>query len=213
MATRVGVAGVMVLLSVGAAPQAVAAPAPAVVSEVTAAQLGTSWRPGCPLEPEQLRRVELDHLGFDNQIHRGEIIVHQAVVDETIEIFADLLDMGFPIQKMRNVANYPNSDDQLVMEDNNTSAFNCRDIPGSGSWSHHAYGRAIDINPRLNPFIPRSGPFEPRNAEVFLDRDRIDPGLLKADDAAVRAFTDRGWRWGGYWSTPIDYQHFERPAS
>jgi len=21
---------------------------------------------------------------------------------------------------------------------------------------------------------------------------------------------DRGWRWGGYWRTPIDYQHFER---
>jgi D-alanyl-D-alanine carboxypeptidase len=26
----------------------------------------------------------------------------------------------------------------------------------------------------------------------------------------MAVFTDRGWRWGGYWRTPIDYQHFER---
>ena len=36
------------------------------------------------------------------------------------------------------------------------------------------------------------------------------PGLLHEGDPAVRVFTDRGWRWGGYWRTPIDYQHFER---
>jgi hypothetical protein len=22
-------------------------------------------------------------------------------------------------------------------------------------------------------------------------------------------FTDRGWRWGGAWRNPVDYQHFE----
>jgi D-alanyl-D-alanine carboxypeptidase len=25
-------------------------------------------------------------------------------------------------------------------------------------------------------------------------------------------FTDRGWQWGGDWTNPIDYQHFERAA-
>jgi hypothetical protein len=34
--------------------------------------------------------------------------------------------------------------------------------------------------------------------------------MLHAGDAAVRTFTDRGWRWGGDWRNPIDYQHFER---
>ncbi|PRC61979.1 hypothetical protein C6A85_05560, partial [Mycobacterium sp. ITM-2017-0098] len=24
-----------------------------------------------------------------------------------------------------------------------------------------------------------------------------------------RAFTGRGWVWGGYWRTPLDYQHVE----
>ena len=31
-----------------------------------------------------------------------------------------------------------------------------------------------------------------------------------SSDPVVHIFTDGGWRWGGYWTTP-DYQHFERP--
>ncbi|WP_196761560.1 M15 family metallopeptidase, partial [Mycobacterium avium] len=37
------------------------------------------------------------------------------------------------------------------------------------------------------------------------------PGLLHDGDPAVRAFADSGWRWGGQWTAPVDYQHFERP--
>jgi hypothetical protein len=96
------------------------------------------------------------------------------------------------------------------MEDNNTSAYNCRVIPGSGRWSRHAFGRAVDLNPLLNPEIDRTGAFQPENAAPYLDRTRTDPGVLHAGDAAVRVFTGRGWRWGGDWRTPLDYQHFER---
>jgi hypothetical protein len=107
---------------------------------------------------------------------------------------------------------YPSAEDELSMEDDNTSAFNCRGIPGSSRWSLHAYGRAIDINPLLNPSIDSAGTLEPKNAAVYLDRKRIDPGLLHSGDDAVRAFTDRGWTWGGNWKSPVDYQHFERPS-
>jgi hypothetical protein len=34
--------------------------------------------------------------------------------------------------------------------------------------------------------------------------------MLHAGDPVVRIFTDRGWRWGGDWHTPKDYQHFEK---
>jgi hypothetical protein len=184
-------------------------PAP-TIQPVSAADLGTSWRPGCPLEPSQLRRVSIDYLGFDDTVHRGELIVHEDLAAEVVAIFDQLLTLRYPIEKMRTVDNYPGASDDLSMEDNNTSAFNCRDIPGTGRWSLHAYGRAIDLNPRINPFIDRTGAFQPRNAAPYLDRNRTDPGLLHAGDPVVRVFTDRGWRWGGYWRTPIDYQHFER---
>lgn len=136
--------------------------------------------------------------------------MHEDLAAEVVAIFEQLQNLRYPIEKMRTVDNYPGASDELSMEDNNTSAFNCRDIPGTGRWSLHAFGRAIDINPRLNPFIDRTGAFQPRNSAPYLDRNRSDPGLLHGGDAVVRAFTDRGWRWGGYWRTPIDYQHFQR---
>lgn len=185
-------------------------PARQIAHPVTAADLGTSWRPGCPLEPRRLRRVEINYIGFDGQTHRGELIVHADLVAEVVAIFEQLHQLRYPIEKMQTVDHYPAADDELSMQDNNTSAFNCRDIPGTGRWSQHAYGRAIDVNPLLNPFIDSTGAFQPRTAAPYLDRNRTDPGLLHDGDPAVRVFTDRGWRWGGHWRTPIDYQHFER---
>ncbi|WP_244975566.1 M15 family metallopeptidase [Mycobacterium kubicae] len=198
--------------SAAAAPPTSAPPAPAAatVQPVTAAELGTTWQPGCPVEPEQLRRVEVDYVGLDGQTHRGPLIVHQDLVPDVIAIFDQLHRLGYPVDKMQTVDHYPNADDELSMEDNNTSAFNCRRIPGSDDWSPHAYGRAIDINTLLNPCLYVSGYFEPRNAAAYLDRNRTDPGLLHIGDPAVLAFTDRGWRWGGEWNAPLDYQHFER---
>lgn len=187
-----------------------AQPEPASVQPVTAADLGTTWRLGCPLPPEQLRRVELNHRGFDGQTHRGVLVVHQDVTAEVVAAFDELYRIGFPIEKMRTPDHYPNADDELSMRDNNTSAFSCRDIPGTGSWSLHAYGRAIDINPKLNPYVDRRGDHQPANSGPWVDRRRTDPGMLHDGDPAVRVFTDRGWQWGGHWRTPLDFQHFER---
>jgi D-alanyl-D-alanine carboxypeptidase len=183
---------------------------PATIQPVSAADLGPSWHPGCPLDPRHLRRVEVNYIGFDGKTHRGDLIVHEDLAAEVVAIFEQLLQLRYPIEKIRPVDNYPAADDELSMEDNNTSAFNCRHIPGTGHWSQHAFGRAIDLNPLLNPYIDRTGAFQPKNAAPYLDRNRTDPGVLHAGDAAVRIFTDRGWRWGGDWRTPIDYQHFER---
>ena len=191
-------------------PSAPPARATATVEPVTAAELGTTWRPGCPVEPEQLRRVDVDYLGFDGQTHRGALIVHEDLVPDVVAIFEQLHQLGYPVDKIRTVDHYPDANDELSMEDNNTSAFNCRHIPGTDEWSPHAYGRAIDINTLLNPCLYASGYFEPENAAAYLDRNRTDPGVLHNGDPAERVFTDRGWKWAGDWTTP-DYQHFERP--
>jgi hypothetical protein len=181
----------------------------ASVHPVTAAELAETWHPGCPIPPDSLRRVDLDYWGFDGRPHRGRLVVHQDLAAEVIAAFDQLFRLRFPIEKMRTVDHYPGAEDELSMRDNNTSAFNCRDIPGTGRWSLHAYGRAVDVNPRLNPYIDRGGDYQPANAGPFVDRARRDPGMLHDGDPAVRAFTDRGWAWGGHWPTPKDYQHFE----
>ncbi len=190
-------------------PTTVPQPAPAAVHPVTAADLGATWRPGCPVEPALLRRVEVDYVGFDGQTHRGALVVHRDVVDDVIAIFGQLRQMRYPIAKMQTVDHYPGAEDELSMEDNNTSAYNCRPLPGSTKPSMHAYGWAVDVNPLINPYIDSDGHIEPATAGPYLDRNRTDAGMLHAGDPAVRAFTDRGWRWGGDWRTPKDYQHFE----
>ncbi|MGP4020880.1 M15 family metallopeptidase [Saccharopolyspora sp. 5N708] len=195
-------------------PRTSAEPPPqftATVHPVTAEELGASWHPGCPVEPGELRRVELGHVGFDGQPHLGDLVVNQDRVPQVIAVFEQLYRIRYPIEKMRTVDHYPGAADELSMRDNNTSAFNCRDIPGRGRWSYHAYGRAIDVNPLINPYIDDTGAIQPMTAARYLDRKRNDPGMLHEGDPAVRAFTDRGWQWGGRWTSPIDYQHFELP--
>ena len=56
----------------------------------------------------------------------------------------------FPIRSLRTVDEFGGSDDDSMAADN-TSAFNCRDAVGGSGWSQHAYGKAIDVNPRENP--------------------------------------------------------------
>jgi hypothetical protein len=191
-----------------AAPRPAAAPGP-VVRTVTAEDLGATWRPGCPVAPESLRRVELNYVDPDGNLRRGALVVHLDVVEDVVEIFGRLAEQRYPIEKMQTVENYRGAEDELSMRDNNTSAFNCRPLPGSDNWSLHAYGRAIDLNPLVNPYIDGAGNLEPATAGRYLDRTLADPALLKPGDPAVLAFTDRGWRWGGAWRNPIDYQHFE----
>jgi hypothetical protein len=94
------------------------------------------------------------------------------------------------------------------MEGNNTSAFNYRLIAGKKTLSLHARGRAIDINPSLNPIIYRSGRISPRHATYDPQR----PGTLDESHPIVREFLKRGWRWGGHFKTLKDYHHFDPPG-
>lgn len=182
----------------------------AYIRPVTAERLGKSWREGCPVGPHQLRLINLSVLGFDRKVYRGELIVADAVATEVANTFADLYFARYPIERMRTVEKY-DADDDKSMAANNTSAFNCRPITGGTAWSNHSYGRAIDINTVQNPYISSSGAVYPPNGTPYVDRTRTDPGLIHADDSTVRAFENRGWSWGGYWKSPVDYQHFEKP--
>ncbi|GAA1679340.1 M15 family metallopeptidase [Fodinicola feengrottensis] len=197
----------LVLLSGLTAPDSLPAYS-ATTKTVTAADLGATWHSGCPVGPAQLRMISLTYYGMDQKAHAGQLVVNTDRVDQTIKIFGELYRMRYPIAKMVTPDHYPNADDELSMEDNNTSAYDCRDIPTSGALSYHAYGRAIDINTLINPYHDSQG-VQPKNGGPYLDRTRKDPGMLHDGDKAVRAFTGNGWTWGGDWHTLKDYQHFE----
>jgi len=179
------------------------------VAAVTAADLPHSWRPGCPVGPEDLRAVTLTHHGFDGQVHEGVLVVHEDVVEPARQAFAALFEQGFPVRSVVPVDAF-GGDDDASMAANNTSGFNCRPVvaAGGGGWSQHAYGRAIDVNPVENPYV-LAGEVLPPEGAPFTDRSVQRPGMLTAGSAALRAFTSAGFTWGGQWRNP-DYQHLQR---
>lgn len=175
------------------------------VGTVDEADLGASWHPGCPVPPDDLRAITVTHWDFGGNAVEGTVIVHREEADGVVSVFASLFEVGFPIERMVPVDAYGASDDRS-MEANNTSGFNCRRVTGGSAWSEHSYGRAIDVNPALNPYI-RGATVLPPAAGAYLDRTDVHPGMLVAGDDAVAAFDAIGWVWGGSWSDP-DYQHF-----
>jgi hypothetical protein len=197
--------------STGRPPSTTAPTAPPAtdprVARVTAADLGASWHTGCPVGPADLRRVTVTYLGFDGAEHDGALIVHADAVQATLQAFDRLRGDGFPIRKIVPVDRYGASDD-ASMADDNTSAFNCRPSTGSPStWSQHAYGRAVDVNPLENPYVSSSSVQPPGGAD-YLDRTDVRTGMAVTGGDLVAAFAAVGWGWGGAWSSVKDYQHF-----
>jgi hypothetical protein len=196
------------------APVPVPAPAtaapPADVSAVTAAQLGPSWHAGCPVGPDQLRLLALPYWGFDGVMHTGHLVVNVAAVDAVRSVFARLATERFPIRKMVTIDHYGASDDASVADDN-TAAFNCRlavNPGGAPSWSEHAYGDAIDVNPVENPYVESNGVVDPPAGAAWLDRSNHRPGMAFPGSALNDAFDAAHWGWGGAWGSNPDYQHF-----
>lgn len=151
--------------------------------------------------------VGVSYVGTDGRIHRGQIVVEKRLQREVREIFARLKNLRFPIEKVVPVASY-GWDDRRSMGDNNTSGFNYRGVITTTGphrrLSKHSFGRAIDLNPRLNPFVSAGGasdyPYDPKV-----------PGTLTRSSPVVRVFRSYGWQWGGNWSGAKDYQHFVKP--
>ena len=96
------------------------------------------------------------------------------------------------------------------MANNNTSCFNARKVKGSDTWSMHAYGLAIDINPLYNPYVGADGSVLPVMSERYANRDDRFIMKIDADDYAYNLFVEHGFTWGGSWEKVKDYQHFEK---
>jgi poly-gamma-glutamate synthesis protein (capsule biosynthesis protein) len=174
-----------------------------------------SHRPGCPVPLTDLRYLRMTYVDVDGRAHTGEMVVHKEYAVAVIAVFERLYDARWPIRRMRLV-DYYRGDDIVSMAANNTSGYNCRRVAGTHSWSAHAYGAAIDINPVQNPYLTGSSVAPPAGWRfAAIDRSAnadVPPGAIREGDEVVRAFARIGWKWGGRWSTSKDYQHFSPAA-
>jgi D-alanyl-D-alanine carboxypeptidase len=201
MQVAVALAAVVVFLGASPSPPRFTG----TISPVTRHELRYSYRPGCPVGPSQLRRLDVSYWGFDRRAHIGSIVVRSTAAPGVLSVVRRLFSARFPLRRLRPVEGYKGSDDASMAADN-TSGFNCRPVPGTRRWSQHAYGLAIDVNPVENPFVHR-GAVDPPAGRRYLDRSRFRRGMVRPGDVVVRAFAAIGWSWGGRWSSP-DYQHF-----
>ena len=166
-----------------------------------------SWKQGCPVYLNDLRYLTMTYFSTDEVGREGEMVVHKDVAEEVVEIFKTLYENNFTIESMNLIDDY-NASDDLSMVANNTSAFNCRNVPRTTRWSRHSFGKAIDINPVWNPFIDK-GVVYPKEAEKYANRSLNHEGMIYKNDVIYKAFISRGWEWGGDWTKSMqDYQHF-----
>lgn len=160
-----------------------------------------------------LRYVHIIHYDFDGNLAEGELICHNFIAEDLLEIFYDLYASEYQIEKVTLIENY-NGDDTASMADNNTSCFNYRMVDGTKSLSKHALGLAVDINPLYNPYIrydKKGGQtVSPVEGEAYADRTVSFPYKIDPDDLCYRLFTEHGFTWGGNWNSSKDYQHFQK---
>ncbi len=161
---------------------------------------------------EDLAYVHVLHVDFEGNSQIGELICNKAIAQDFVEIFYDLYMAKYPIERMYLVENY-DGDDELSMQDNNTSCFNYRNISGTSQISEHAYGLAIDINPFYNPCVTTQGGKKrvaPKGSEAYSDRSLSLPYMITKTDLCYQLFIEHGFTWGGNWKSSKDYQHFEK---
>jgi hypothetical protein len=183
---------------------AVADPAPAdVIARST-------WSPACPVGADELAWVQLTFRGFDDARHTGELLVASRVADDVVQVFRSLWRADVPLEEMR-ITTAAELTAPPTGDGNNTGAFACRPVRGATSWSQHALGLAVDVDPFQNPY-EREGDegrvVLPELATSYLDRDDVRPGMITPDGPVVRAFAAVGWQWGGDYRALKDYQHF-----
>lgn len=174
------------------------------------------WTAKCPVPLDRLSLVTsinyVDFAGKDR--NDGELMVLDVVAPSVVSLFQSLYERRFAIHQIR-CAHHFQGDDLQSMSENNTSAFCDRPIEGTAMPSLHSYGLAIDINPVQNPIVvfppghEHMPAIQPESGWEYLNRANRKPGMV---EDLVLVMAQHGFtRWGGSWTTPIDYHHFEVP--
>lgn len=213
--SRTQLAGFVARLLDVDAEAGLAAPLPSVpayegtafpIDDATRARMSSSYRDGCPVALSELRLLKLRHWGFDGTTHLGELVVRVDAAQPVVDAFGTAYRGRVPVERMRLVDEY-GADDDASMAANNTSGYNCRRVAGTSTWSQHAYGTAVDVNPVQNPYVA-TGVIEPAAGAAYTDRADVRPGMAVVGGALLEGFRSAGWGWGGDFRSSKDYQHF-----
>ncbi|MHB8469864.1 MAG: M15 family metallopeptidase [Gaiellaceae bacterium] len=170
---------------------------------------------GCPVTLSHVRLLTVSYYGFDRRTHTGRILVNERAVAGLTRVFHRLYEMKFSIHHMEFSDTYGSGRGRPADGDF-TASFECRQAAASpcsglgnkrtGTWSEHAYGLAVDLNPVENPYVG-CGMTRDKTALSYLDRTPLRRGMVTP--AVYALFRSIGWGWGGAWTgSTKDYMHF-----
>ncbi len=174
---------------------------------------GKSYHYNKQIRRTDLRYLQILHVDKEGKIHHGQLICHQSIAQDLLDIFRELYKAKYPIERVQLMDQYDGNDERS-MRANNTSCFNYRKVAGSSKLSAHSRGMAIDLNPLYNPYYKKykSGreKIQPSCARTYINRKADYPYKIEKGDLCYRLFIAHGFKWGGAWRSVKDYQHFEK---
>jgi hypothetical protein len=171
------------------------------------------WHKGCPVSRSDLRLLTVTYKDFKQRDRTGQLIVNRSAAHPLARVFRKLYAQRFPIRHM-TIDDFYGTASQLPPDDDATASFECRQaVPspctggkGTGSWSMHAYGLAVDLNPAENPYVGCGRSRDPK-ARKYRDRSHHRRGMVTRQ--VIADFASIGWSWGGAWAgSTKDYMHF-----
>jgi hypothetical protein len=181
------------------------------VAQKHAIKAAGEWHRGCPVWLSELRVLSYRYYGFDKETHIGQIVVNAKVAHPLAKVFAKLYRMRFPIRDGAFSSVYgphpwQSGDVTASFECRNAGASPCSSSTTTHHWSNHAFGEAVDLDPRENPYVG-CGMTRDKTAVSYMRRSWHRPGMVTP--AVRQAFASIGWGWGGAWSgSTKDYMHF-----
>ncbi|RYV00748.1 hypothetical protein SOPP22_18260 [Shewanella sp. OPT22] len=181
---------------------------------------------------QRLTVIEFPYVDFNGNTKRGSIKTLDSVSEQLkglmLALYANAGESNFPIR----IADYKLADEGKDID--LTYSYAARNISGGNIPSVHAYGAAVDLNVRENPYIHFSdvnstsdNPIPckvdnvckpdyliPESGWRYISRQKYREGKESRiginNKKVVDLFKKHGFlRWGGDWNYPIDFQHFE----
>lgn len=156
---------------------------------------------------QQLYLLDVVYYSTDNKLHKGQILTNKKIAEDIRYLFDFMLQQKFPVAKAIPIVNY-HWNDVLSMQDNNTYSFCYRNI----SFSAHAIGMAIDINPFFNPMRWKEGHKygKRKDQPVGAVYNPKVAGTFTPEHPVVIEFQKRRFHWGRTMTEKFDDHHFEK---
>jgi len=154
---------------------------------------------------DQLQLITVQYYSLDRKLHQGQILTNKLIAGDVEELFEFIRQSHFPIARAIPIVKYDWNDDSS-MQDNNTYSFCYRNV----SFSKHAKGMAIDINPFFNPVRWKNDSIRRQDKPIGANYNPSVPGTFFPDHPVVRKSKELGFRWGHSFSKKYDDHHFEK---